>query len=127
MNELEFRKAFAELRQIWVEGNNYISEAEPWVVIKENVEKASQILRTWINLIRIFAILSAPLMPTTSEKMLAKLGLKLSDMPSLKDFVIKRELTALKAGTPFEIGDMLFERIPEERIAELKEKYGASK
>ena len=74
-----------------------------------------------------FAILSAPVMPTTSEKMLAKLGLKLSDMPSLKDFDVKTELTALKAGTPFEIGDMLFERIPEERIAELKEKYGASK
>lgn len=127
MNELEFRKAFAELRQIWVEGNNYISEAEPWVVIKEDVEKASQILRTCINLIRIFAILSAPVMPTTSEKMLAKLGLKLSDMPSLKDFDVRRELTALKAGTPFEVGDMLFERIPEERIAELKEKYGASK
>ena len=127
MNELEFRKAFAELRQIWVEGNNYISEAEPWVVIKEDVEKASQILRTCINLIRIFAILSAPVMPTTSEKMLAKLGLKLSDMPSLKDFDVKTELTAIKAGTPFEIGDMLFERIPEERIAELKEKYGASK
>ncbi len=127
MNELEFRKAFAELRQIWVEGNNYISEAEPWVVIKEDTEKASQILRTCINLIRIFAILSAPVMPTTSEKMLAKLGLKLSDIPSLKDFDVRRELTSLKAGTPFEIGDMLFERIPEERIAELKEKYGASK
>ena len=127
MNELEFRKAFAELRQIWVEGNNYISEAEPWVVIKEDVEKASQILRTCINLIRIFAILSAPVMPATSEKMLAKLGLKLSDIPSLKDFDIKTELTALKAGTPFEVGDMLFERITEERIAELKEKYGASK
>ncbi len=127
MNELEFRKAFAELRQIWVEGNNYISEAEPWVVIKEDTEKASQILRTCINLIRIFAILSAPVMPTTSEKMLAKLGLKLSDIPSLRDFDVKRELTSLKAGTPFEVGDMLFERIPEERIAELKEKYGASK
>ena len=127
MNELEFRKAFAELRQIWVEGNNYISEAEPWVVIKEDTEKASQILRTCINLIRIFAILSAPVMPTTSEKMLAKLGLKLSDIPSIKDFNITQEITAIKAGTPFEVGDMLFERIPEERIAELKEKYGASK
>ena len=127
MNELEFRKAFAELRAIWVEGNNYISEAEPWVVIKEDIEKASQILRTCINLIRIFAILSAPLMPTTSEKMLQKLGLNLEDMPSLKDFNIKEEITAVKAGTPFEVGDMLFERITEERIAELKEKYGASK
>lgn len=127
MNELEFRKAFAELRQIWVEGNNYISEAEPWVVIKEDTEKASQILRTCINLIRIFAILSAPVMPTTSEKMLQKLGLTLSDIPSIKDFNIAQEITAIKAGTPFEVGDMLFERIPEERIAELKEKYGASK
>ena len=127
MNEMEFRKAFAELRAIWVEGNNYISEAEPWVVIKEDVEKASQILRTCINLIRIFAILSAPLMPSTSEKMLQKLGSTSSDTPSLKDFNIKEEITKIKAGTPFEVGDMLFERITEERIAELKEKYGASK
>ena len=56
-------------------------------------EKASQILRTCINLIRIFAILSAPLMPTTSEKMLAKLGLKLSDM----EFdILKLQLQGLK-------------------------------
>ena len=48
-------------------------------------------------------------------------------MPTLKDFDIKTELTSIKAGTPFEVGDMLFERITEERIAELKEKYGASK
>ena len=126
-NELEFRKAFAELRAIWVEGNNYISEAEPWVVIKENPEKASMILRTCINLIRIFAILSAPLIPHTSEQMLAKLNLNISDCPSLKGFDIKTEITQVKEGTPFEVGDMLFERITPERIDELKNKYGSSK
>ena len=127
MNELEFRKAFAELRQIWVEGNNYISEAEPWVVIKEDEKKASQILRCCMNLIRIFAILSSPVMPDTSAKMLEKFGLKLEDMPLIKDFNVREQITSLKEGTPFEIGDMLFERITPERIEELKERYGSSK
>lgn len=60
MKEMEFRKAFAELRAIWVEGNNYIARTEPWVVIKENPDRAACILRVCLNLIRIFAILSAP-------------------------------------------------------------------
>jgi len=127
MNELEFRKAFAELRAIWVEGNNYISEAEPWTVIKEDQAKAAMILRTCINLIRIFAILSAPIMPKTAEKMLAKLGLGVDDIPSLKDFDVKKEIDFIKAGQPFEVGDMLFERILPERVEELKTKYGSKK
>lgn len=126
-NELEFRKAFAELRAIWVEGNNYISEAEPWTVIKEDKEKASMILRTCINLIRIFAILSAPIMPKTSEKMLAKLHLSVDTSGLLKDFNIQKEIVSIKEGSPFEVGDMLFERIIPERIEELKTKYGSNK
>ena len=126
-NELEFRKAFAELRAIWVEGNNYISEAEPWTVIKEDKDKASMILRTCINLIRIFAILSAPIMPKTSENMLAKLCLNVDMSGLLKDFDIKQEIQTIKAGAEFVVGDMLFERITPERVEELKLKYGSSK
>ncbi len=126
MNELEFRKAIAELRSIWVEGNNYITKTEPWTVIKENQERAETILRVCLNLIRIMAILSAPLMPDTAEKMLAKFGLNSNDMPLLKDFDVKKEITALKAGQPFMVGDALFERITPEKIDELKQKYGAN-
>lgn len=127
MNEMEFRKALAELRAVWVEGNNYISEAEPWTVIKENPEKAAMILRTCINLIRIFAILSAPVMPKVSENMLAKLNLHIDTIGVLKDFDVKKEIESIKAGSPFEVGDTLFERITPERIEELKTKYGSSK
>lgn len=126
-NELEYRKAFAELRAVWVEGNNYISEAEPWVVIKENPDKAAMILRTCINLIRIFAILSAPVMPKVSENMLARLNLHIDTVGVLKDFDVKKEIESIKAGSPFEVGDMLFERITPERVEELKNKYGSSK
>ena len=127
MNEMEFRKAMNELRAIWVEGNNYISTTEPWTVIKTDEARAAAILRTCINLIRIFAILSAPIMPTISTSMLARLGLKTEDMPSLKDFDIAKEIVALQVGTPFEVGEPLFERITPEKIDELKQKYGSNK
>mgnify|MGYP004647283041 FL=1 len=127
MNELEFRKALNELRAIWVEGNNYISVTEPWAVIKTDAERAAAILRVCINLIRIFAILSAPIMPDVAAKMLAKLHLDAKDMPLLKGFNIAKEITAVKAGQPFEVGDMLFERITPEKVEELKQKYGSKK
>lgn len=127
MDEMEFRKAMNELRAIWVEGNNYISTAEPWTVIKTDEARAAAILRTCINLIRIFAVLSAPVMPEIAASMLEKLGLKPEDMPSLDGFDVNREITAVAPGTPFTVGETLFERIAPERIEELKQKYGSSK
>ena len=124
LNEMEFRKALAELRAIWVEGNNYISVAEPWTVIKDDEQKAKVILRACINLIRIFAILSAPIMPKVAQSMLERLGAETS---SLKDFDVKKEMNALKGGENFEVGDVLFERVTPERLEELKAKYGSSK
>lgn len=127
MNALEFRKALNELRAIWVEGNNYISVAEPWTVIKEDKDRAAAILRVCINLIRIFALLSAPVMPDTASKMLDKLGLTFDNTAALKDFNVAKEIENLKAGHKFSIGDPLFERITPERVEELKQKYGSSK
>ena len=127
MKEFEFRKALAELRAVWVEGNNYITLAEPWTVIKENPARAGAILNVCINLVRIFALLTFPVMPQTAENMLARLGLKIDENTGLKDFDVQKEIEFLKEGHPFEVGEALFERISEERTAELKEKYGSKK
>lgn len=124
MNNLEFRKAVAELRAIWVEGNNYITKTEPWAVIKTDEKRAATILRLCLNLIRIYAALSAPLMPDTAEKIMNKFGQTSADLPSLKDFDVLKEINALPAGHPFEAGDALFERITPEKTAELQQKYG---
>ncbi len=127
MEELEFKKALNELRAIWVDGNNYISVTEPWTVIKTDPERAAAILRVCLNLIRIYAILSYPIMPETAEKMLAKFGLKIEDMPGLNNFDAAAEIQALKPGQAFEVGDPLFERIAPEKIEDLKVKYGSDK
>ncbi|MBQ7660321.1 MAG: methionine--tRNA ligase [Alphaproteobacteria bacterium] len=125
MNALEFRKALSELRAIWVEGNNYITAAEPWTVIKEDENRAAAILRVCANLIRIFALLSAPITPQTAEKMLQAFSLNLGDA-DLKDFDVSKQIEFLKEGHSFEVGEPLFERISPERTLELKTKYGST-
>lgn len=126
MNEMEFRKALNELRAIWVEGNNYISAAEPWTVIKTDPDRAAAILRTCINLIRIYAVLSAPIMPTTAETIFAQLNLSPAEMPPLQNFNVSKEIFALQPGHSFKVGEPLFERITPEKIDELKQKYGSA-
>lgn len=115
MEGLEFKKAMNELRAIWVDGNNYISVTEPWTVIKTDPARAAAILRVCLNLIRIYALLSAPVMPETSAKILAKFGLNAADMPVLKGFNAAKEIEALQPGHKFEVGDALFERIAPEK------------
>lgn len=127
MEGLEFKKAMNELRAIWVDGNNYISVTEPWTVIKTDPARAAAILRVCLNLIRIYALLSAPVMPETSAKILAKFGLNAADMPVLKGFNAAKEIEALQPGHKFEVGDALFERIAPEKTEELKAKYGSDK
>lgn len=127
MENLEFKKALAELRAIWVDGNNYISVTEPWTVIKTDPQRAAAILNICLNLIRIYAVLSYPVMPETAEKILAKFGLDAKEIASLKDFNAEKEIKALKEGHSFEVGEALFERIAPEKIEELKAKYGSEK
>lgn len=127
MEGLEFKKAMNELRAIWVDGNNYISVTEPWTVIKTDPARAAAVLRVCLNLIRIYALLSAPVMPETSAKILAKFGLNAADMPVLKGFNAAKEIEALQPGHKFEVGDALFERIAPEKTEELKAKYGSDK
>lgn len=125
LENMEFRKAFNDLRAIWVEGNEYIAKTEPWLVIKEDEKRAADILNICINIIRIFAILNYPIMPQTTVKMLEKLGLSEKDIPSLNGFDINKEMEFFKGGESFNAGEAIFERISDERLIELKVKYGS--
>ena len=121
MDALEFRKAMATLREIWVSGNNYIAKTEPWKVAKENLEYAGTILATALNLIRLFANLSAPIMPDTAKKMLAILNeTEIGDCPSDK---MENYLTQVEAGRSFNPSEPLFSKILPEKTEELKIKY----
>lgn len=126
MENMEFRKAIAELRAIWVTGNNYITKAEPWAVIKTDMARAKTILAVCINLVRLFAIISKPVIPASCDKIFEKLGIDSNVEENNKITVnnMKDVLKYLKAGHKFVVGDPAFNRITPEEIEELIQKYG---
>jgi methionyl-tRNA synthetase len=109
LETLEYRKAFQELRGIWVLGNEYLTEAAPWSAFKEDPDTAAMSCRVAINLIRLFAVLAAPVIPTTSTRMLAAFGGE--DDATTWPKGAAEELTKLAPGHAFAIPEVLFQKI----------------
>ncbi len=124
LEAMEFRKAFVELRAIWVLGNEYLQVAAPWTALKSNPEGAASSVRAGLNLIALFAALSAPVIPNTAEKMFRVFGLDpIADgrWPSSA----KTSLERLKQGHRFTPPDVLFRKIEDDQVAEWRAKFGA--
>ncbi|MBV7378767.1 methionine--tRNA ligase [Maritimibacter dapengensis] len=110
MDAIEVRKAAQELRAIWAVGNEYLQEAAPWSVFKEDPDRAAAIIRLMLNLIRVYAVLSAPFIPTAAAKMLS--GMNTMDTGWPDD--VKAALSVLPEGHAFTVPDVLFAKISDE-------------
>src|SRR6185312_15081046 len=66
LEDREFRKATTALRQLWVLGNQYLTEAAPWTAMKSDPVRAAVAVRTGLNLVALFAKVSEPFMPFTA-------------------------------------------------------------
>ncbi|MFQ6548685.1 methionine--tRNA ligase [Aestuariibius sp. 2305UL40-4] len=110
MEAIEIRKAAGELRAIWVAGNEYLQAAAPWASFKEDPEAAAAQIRLALNLIRLYAVLSAPFIPDAAESMLS--AMKTDDTAWPDD--VKAALEILPAGHAFAVPDMLFRKIMDE-------------
>ncbi|MYZ12794.1 methionine--tRNA ligase, partial [Streptomyces sp. SID337] len=69
MEAIQFRKAAAALRALWSAGNSYLEEKAPWLEIKTDKDGAALTLRTAMNLIHLYAVVSEPFIPTTAKAM----------------------------------------------------------
>ncbi len=110
MDAIEVRKAAAELRAIWVAGNEYLQATAPWTTIKTDPAQAAVQVRTGLNLIRLYAILSAPFIPDAARMM--QQAMNVTDAPWPDD--IAAALHALPAGHGFAVPDNLFRKITDE-------------
>ena len=111
MDAMEVRKSASELRAIWVAGNEYLQSAAPWSTFKTNPEKAAAQVRLGLNLIRLYAVLSAPFIPDTSAKMLA--AMKTDDQSWPDDVAVS--LDVFGAGHAFSVPDVLFAKITDDQ------------
>ncbi len=125
LEAMEFRKAMQQLRALWVLGNDYFQRAEPWAVIQEDEERAAAIIRTAVNLVHLFAVVSWPVIPATSERILEALGKPQSPVVRrLVDASAGELLAQLEPGQSFEVPDILFRQVSDEEVAEWALRFG---
>ncbi|WP_273689358.1 methionine--tRNA ligase [Ketogulonicigenium vulgare] len=123
MDAMEVRKASSELRAIWVAGNEYLQSAGPWTTIKTDAETAAMQTRLGLNLIRLYAVLSAPFIPDASATMLA--AMKTEDDAWPTD--IAAFLSALPAGHAFEVPEVLFGKITDEQREDWQVRFAGTR
>ncbi len=123
MEAMEVRKSAQELRAIWVAGNEYLQSAAPWSTFKEDPEQAAAQVRLGLNLIRLYAVLSAPFIPDASAKMLSAMNTLDTSWPQ----DVEAALNALPAGHAFSVPDVLFAKIADEDREEWQEKFAGTR
>ena len=119
MAAMEVRKSAGELRAIWVLGNEYLQSAAPWSTHKTDPQKAAMQVRLGLNLIRLYAVLSAPFIPFAARSMLEAMGTTDEAWPD----DVAGALTALAPGHAFTVPEVLFAKISDESRAEWEERF----
>jgi len=119
MDHVEIRKSAAELRAIWVLGNEYLQSAAPWSSFKTDPDRAAMQVRLGLNLIRLYAVLSAPFIPFAADAMLA--AMRTEDRSWPQD--VRAALEALPAGHAFTVPDVLFAKISDESRDEWQDRF----
>jgi len=124
MDAIEVRKAAQELRAIWVAGNEYLQAAAPWATIKTDPERAAAQIRLALNLVRLYAIVSAPFIPDASEIMLQAMD---PDGPRTWPEPCRADFEALRPGAAFSVPENLFAKIDDETRAEWQQKFAGNR
>ena len=118
MDAIEVRKSAAALRALWVLGNEYLQDAAPWAVFKEDPAAAAAIVRAALNLIPFYAALSAPFIPDAAARMDVAMGTD-GAWPSDAEDV----LTRLPEGSPFQVPENLFAKITDDQREDWQDRF----
>jgi len=123
MDAMEVRKSAAELRAIWVAGNEYLQTAAPWTSFKTDPDTAAASIRLSLNLIRLYAVLSAPFIPDAAEALLAAMNTTDDSWPD----DVTAALQTLPAGHAFTVPEVSFAKITDEQRAQWQEKFAGTR
>ncbi|GAA1860735.1 methionine--tRNA ligase [Myceligenerans crystallogenes] len=124
LDSLEYRKAASALRALWSAGNAYLVEKEPWKQVKVDEEAAALSLRTAMNLIRLYAIVSEPFIPATAAALRGVFTL--DDAATWVSADEARALDAVPAGTPVTVPPVLYAKLTDDDVAGYVERFGGT-
>ena len=105
-----FREALAELMNLARLGNKYLTETEPWKLIKADSEYTQTVLNVSLQICANLAILCQPFVPFTATKLSSLLHLDADKWHQAGS------ANLLSAGTELEKPELLFEKIDDSAI-----------
>jgi methionyl-tRNA synthetase len=114
LEKVEIKRALHEVMALSRIGNKYFQDNEPWKLIKEDPDKAKNVLANLFSLVRDLSIVLWPFLPTTAESIWKQLNL-----PQQYWSEIGWKTTATTINAPA----LLFAKAEDSRIQELKERY----
>ena len=123
LEQNEFRKALAELRAIWVVGNEYLTRAAPWTHIKTDRAKAAVGVRMGLNLVHLFGHLAWPVIPSAA-RIVHDAIMPAPEIIPWPQEPMAQFLDQLDAGQPIQVPELLFAKIADEQVAEWKARFG---
>jgi len=123
LEAMEYRKAVAELRAIWVAGNEYLTRAAPWTHFKTDPVKAAVGVRMGLNLIHLFGHLAWPIIPAYATFIHEAIMPAPPVIPWPKE-PMAEFLDQLEAGRTIHPPDVLFAKISDEQVVEWKTRFG---
>lgn len=119
---LGFHKALIAIWECINAANKYIDHVGPWTLAKDPAQEGRlrTVIRNLLELNKAVAVLIAPFMPQTAEKMLERLGLPKKAL----DLLLSEDLRwgSLKEGAPVSKGEALFPRVDLKGEKEPKQK-----
>ncbi|MBB6481651.1 methionine--tRNA ligase [Spirochaeta isovalerica] len=117
LDRAELRDAFREIFMLSSMGNRAFQAGEPWRTRTEDPAAAASLLKSLIYLVRDLAILTHPYIPETSEKIVSFLeGADLS----------WSSLAKIEGITGINKPEILFTKLEEKRIDELRERFAGT-
>ncbi|MDR2770333.1 MAG: methionine--tRNA ligase [Rickettsiales bacterium] len=120
LDDCEFRRAVEALRELWATGNEFLSEAAPWNLIKNGREaEAATAASECFQLIDFYARVSSPFIPAAAEKMRGVFGGgNRRDLSWPKSYEHR-----IEEGESFSVPENIFSRIDEDKMVAMSEKY----
>ncbi|MFZ4784078.1 MAG: methionine--tRNA ligase [Flavobacteriales bacterium] len=116
-----FREALMEAMNIARHGNKYLTETEPWKLIKTDPERTTTIMNECLNLVARLTIALDPFIPFTTQKI--REGLNFGQ----PEWHLGKEEQLLNPGHLIGQLPILFEKITDEIVAAQMAKLEASK
>ncbi|MED9822599.1 MAG: methionine--tRNA ligase [Christensenellales bacterium] len=120
MNALQFSGALVEIWKLIGECNKYIDLTTPWILAKNEADRPrlGTVMYVLLECTRIVAVLIAPTMPRTPERIFAQIGV---EDEAQKTWDSVKTFGGVKPGSKVKKGEALFPRIDIAKELELLE------